>query len=193
MIALPIDLQLVDQCRKSARRVVRQVEGVLDRRSTVGIERTIFRLLGINSADDEGVPRANRVVDLMRAEGWLAEGAWSLAARIALACGRFGEEQVRDLIAGRVVPARADPAQVEQWAKAQAALVIAKLKSVRGERDRIINEHPVPATPWKYVIVATGDIAVDIEQACLAARCGRNVCHAGQFCADARCAGPGFR
>ena len=175
MLTAPIDPILVANCRNSARRVVRQVEMLLGGQSTVGIERAIFRLLGVKSADQEGIPLANRVVDLMQAKGWLVDGAWPLAARLALTCGTFGEEQVLDLLAGRVKLAQADHTYVNRWAKDQAARILDKLKSVRSQRDRLIGEQPIPAKPWKYVIVATGDIRVDIEQACLAARQGADI------------------
>lgn len=162
-------------CRSSAERVIREVELSLHGRATVGIERAIFRLLGINGADRQGVPFANRLVDFMRERDLLADGAWQLAGKLALSFGDCDEAQVMELLAGTISIPETDPVAVENWATDQAARVVENLKAVRRYRDDLIAKQPLPHPPWKYVIVATGDIDVDTEQACLAARQGADI------------------
>ena len=174
MLSISVESDTVTACRALAVHTVDQVETALKGQSTVGVERAIFRLLGLNGVDSEGRPLANMLVDVMRARGWLAEGAWRLAGRLALTCGGFGEQQVFDVLAGRSTLASVDRIQCGDWAQAHALQVIGNLKSICDRRNKLVGAHP-PPPPWKYVIVATGDIEVDVEQACLAARQGADI------------------
>src|SRR5437667_9377672 len=60
---LKLDQALVDEARALARHIVEPVIDYIGRHTTVAIERTSLRLIGVDGIDEDGVPLPNRVVD----------------------------------------------------------------------------------------------------------------------------------
>src|SRR3954470_23196890 len=75
MQPLPIDPAIVDECRSLAARIVDPVQRFIAAHTTVSIERTVLRALGVDGADAEGVPLVNTAVDRLVAAGRLGDGA----------------------------------------------------------------------------------------------------------------------
>src|SRR5437660_4274905 len=63
MPQLNLDQSLVNEARALARLIVEPVIDYISKHTTVAIERTTLRLIGVDGVDEEGVPLPNRVVD----------------------------------------------------------------------------------------------------------------------------------
>ncbi|TMF52247.1 MAG: hypothetical protein E6I32_01175, partial [Chloroflexi bacterium] len=63
---LKLDRSLVDEARALARHIVAPVIDYIAEHTTVAIERTTLRLLGVDNVDEAGVPLPNCVVDSTR-------------------------------------------------------------------------------------------------------------------------------
>src|SRR5512138_2399710 len=72
---LPLDAQKADRCRSLADDITAQVLQLVRRHTTVSIERTVLRLLGLHDAGPRGVPLVNLAVDALRERGLLGRGA----------------------------------------------------------------------------------------------------------------------
>ena len=69
---LGIDFDKVGHAREMARKIADQVQDFVDGYTTVAVERTLFRLLGIDGVDVHAVPLPNILVDELK-EGPLDE------------------------------------------------------------------------------------------------------------------------
>ena len=72
---LNLNTELVDKARASARRIAEDTQDFIDLHTTVTVERTVCRLLGIDGVNELEVPLPNVVVDHLVDKGLLAGGA----------------------------------------------------------------------------------------------------------------------
>ena len=72
---LGLDQALVGRARASAAKVAEDTQRFIDRHTTVAVERTVCRLLGIDGVNEVGVPLPNVVVDHLCARDILGDGA----------------------------------------------------------------------------------------------------------------------
>ena len=63
MPQLKLGQSLVNEGRALARLIVEPLIGYISKHTTVAIERTTLRLIGVDGVDEEGVPLPNRVVE----------------------------------------------------------------------------------------------------------------------------------
>lgn len=177
---LDLDPALVRRARTLARRAGRPVVELARAHTTVSVERAVLRLAGLTGADAEGTPWVNRLVDAVADQVGLAHG---VAVPVFDALRR---EQVGDLTelahkaaTGSVtfrLPTGRDATAARRAARTAVGAGIRRIDRRRAERDRLIQRYGDPQQrPWLYLIVATGDIYEDIEQAKAAARAGADI------------------
>ena len=63
MSKLGLNQELIDKARNSAHKVALDVQAFIDEHTTVAVERTVCRLLGIDGVNEVEVPLPNVVVD----------------------------------------------------------------------------------------------------------------------------------
>ncbi len=169
----PVDIELA---RELAKNIADDIQGYINRHTTVTIERTTLRLLGLKGINDQGEPLPNVVVDAIKRH--LGEGATEPFVRgllrtglepkeLALAVGR-GEIDLLDL---EKVP----PEQIYAKANELLAPQLQRIAENRRLREEKIAAEPPRDRPLLYVIVATGNIHEDIEQATRHAEQGADI------------------
>jgi beta-lysine 5,6-aminomutase alpha subunit len=171
--SLDLDAGLVTEAFALADEISRPVLDFARGHTTVAIERTVARLFGVDGVDDLGVPLPNVVVDSLG-----PRFAGGIALPLAAACASTGcsPQQVAERVAAGEPALDAEPGpEAQELAVKLAAQGDAAIATRRAERDRLIELHGDPPTPWLYVIVATGDIREDARQAQAAARAGADV------------------
>src|SRR3954471_12807205 len=75
MSQLFVEKEKIVKARELARSAANGVQAFIGRHTTVSIERTVLRLLGISGAGTRGAPLANLMVDRLRESGVLKRGA----------------------------------------------------------------------------------------------------------------------
>jgi beta-lysine 5,6-aminomutase alpha subunit len=175
---LPIDNAVVDECRSLAHDVAEGVHRFIDAHTTCSIERTVLRAYGIDGADPDGVPLVNTCVERYLKAGLVGRGIATFLGR-ALARGAADPQQAAEELAyGAAVDDGAGGPTLDETRAAlaphtQAAL--AKIDRARQKREADRARLGTGKTPWKYVIVATGNIYDDADQARAAAQAGADV------------------
>src|SRR5215217_2738923 len=177
---LDLDPVTVRQARSLARKVGRPIVRIAQQHTTVSVERATLRLAGLEGADTEGTPWVNRLVDVVRSDVGLEHGValpvWDALRR---AEGADLRELAEKASAGSVTFRLPDGQDAKRARTAAGKAVGAGIKRIdarRKERERLVARiGDAPATPWIYLIVATGDIYEDIPQAQAAAREGADV------------------
>jgi beta-lysine 5,6-aminomutase alpha subunit len=165
---LGLDEGLAGACREAAVEIAQEVSAEIAGKSTVSVERTILRLLGLTEADESGVPLANLVVDHLHDRGRLGFGVayWVGNALIQTQLDVNGVAQaVRsgelDLCA---LPLADEQAVRDNMRNAVARNLdsLAASCDTRRERRERIGERP---PPHRYVLTATGNVYEDVIHA----------------------------
>ncbi len=181
MASVPVDLEKVERCRTYARSIAGDVQSFIDKHTTTGAERTTARALGVAGVDPNGTPLANTLVDRIKESGELERG-------VCFALGREmqrGASSVQDA-AERIAystpsatPAarspEPDPDAVAHILSKDTRQALERIDRARLERQERRARLTMAGTPWKYVIVATGNIHDDAVQAKGAAFAGADV------------------
>jgi beta-lysine 5,6-aminomutase alpha subunit len=175
---LSLDRAKVARCRGLADAITGQVLELVRRHTTVAIERTVVRLLGLHDAGPRGVPLANLVVDALHERNALSRGAayWlGWARRRGAAEPMAVVERIASLPRTPPPLPPDEERAIEEELRREARAALDELRRRVGRRDALREELGTGARPLKYVIVATGNIHEDVEQALAAAQAGADV------------------
>ena len=175
---LVLDTNKVVQARASAKNIANGVQRFVDDYTTIAVERTICRLLGIDGIDEFDVPLPNVVVDVMKDNEILSLGAIQIIGRCIIE--GYGTPQE---IAIRIASDELDITKLNEHPTTKILEVLSpyidrainKIKENRKHREDIISKESEVQRPYLYVIVATGNIYEDVVQAQAAARQGADI------------------
>jgi beta-lysine 5,6-aminomutase alpha subunit len=183
---LNLDRDKVESCRRLAEKIGRRVQEFVDQHTTVSIERSVLRLLGVE-ADYKGRPLVNAVVDSLT-PAQLSRGIFYWLGR-ALAHSRGSRRPLHGqspmeppphqqltpteiclkIVEGKIKWAELPEADYDTLCQitdplAQTAVRRLEMSSEKRRRAFASAVHRSPR-PLKYLIVATGNIYEDVEQA----------------------------
>ncbi|WP_040330786.1 lysine 5,6-aminomutase subunit alpha [Clostridium ihumii] len=175
---LSLDQALVNSARESARNIAKETQEFIDRHTTVAVERTVCRLLGIDNVDEFGVPLPNVVVDNIKNNNGLGIGAARFIGNAMIKTGLTPQEIAEKVSKGELdltkIPMH-DDFEVKMEINKVAKEYVEKIKVNRGKRETYLDEFGDKKGPYLYVIVATGNIYEDITQARAAAKQGADI------------------
>lgn len=175
---LGLDFGKVAYARKLAASIAGDVQNFVENYTTVAVERTLCRLMGIDGVDENGVPLPNVVVDHLRTKGVLGEGVLFYLANAMVSTGKTPQEIAAAVSEGSLDLSRETVCSQQQRDEILAPVIAASLDRIKQRRSRreeylrTIGEGP---RPYLYVIVATGNIYEDVVQAQAAARQGADI------------------
>lgn len=177
---LDLDQKVVTRARELTQRLGQPVVDIAKSHTTVSVERAMLRLAGLSGADHERVPWVNHLADAVRAQVGLEHG---IAVPVWDALRRGEAPDLLTLAqkssAGDIsfaLPAKGERTRAQRAARAAVRPGMKRMDRQRATRDRLIKRHGDPQhRPWIYLIVATGDIYEDMEQAKAAARDGADI------------------
>jgi beta-lysine 5,6-aminomutase alpha subunit len=182
MAQLFVEASKIARARELAQGAAREVQAFIDRHTTVSIERTVLRLLGISGTGTRGAPLANLMVDRLREAKVLHKGAaYWLGRALRASPGKDPLHAIERVAAhpSRLPPlTAAEEAQLREEMRADSRAAVRDLQSrieQRQELKKSLRVGSFAGAPWKYVIVATGNIHDDVEQARAAAQQGADV------------------
>ena len=166
--------------RQLAAGVAADVQNFVDGYTTVAVERTLCRLLGIDGVDANSVPLPNVVVDSLKAAGVLSEGALFYVGNAMAVLGLTPMEIAERISAGTLDITKLK-LEIKPLPEIQKALEepintsMERIKARRARREKYLREIGEGPKPYLYVIVATGNIYEDVVQAEAAARQGADI------------------
>ncbi|QXM06772.1 lysine 5,6-aminomutase subunit alpha [Crassaminicella indica] len=175
---LNLDQSIIAKARNSAKKIAADTQAFIDRHTTVAVERTVARLLGIDGIDEIEKPLPNVIVDNIKEGGGLGLGAAYWIGNAMIHTGKTPQEIAEMVSRGELditkVPV-ADDEKIKEKVKALAEEMVERIKKNREERDEFLNTLGEGPRPYLYVIVATGNIYEDVLQAQAAARQGADI------------------
>ena len=178
MSKLNLDRSKVDSARGAARNIAEDIQKFIDRHTTVTVERTVVRLLGIDGVDEIEKPLPNVVVDNIVEGGGLSVGAAYWIGNAMVQTGDDPQTIAEKVSAGEIDLTKlpiSDENEIREKIYDIAKKSTNNIKKKREERDNYLNTIGEGPKPYLYVIVATGNIYEDIVQAKAAAKQGADI------------------
>ena len=175
---LGLDSKKVAYARQLAAGVAADVQNFVDGYTTVAVERTLCRLLGIDGVDANSVPLPNVVVDSLKAAGVLSEGALFYVGNAMAVLGLTPMEIAERISAGTLDITKLEIKSLPEIQKALEEPIntsMERIRARRARREKYLREIGEGPKPYLYVIVATGNIYEDVVQAEAAARQGADI------------------
>ncbi|WP_288217581.1 lysine 5,6-aminomutase subunit alpha [uncultured Fusobacterium sp.] len=175
---LNLNWNLVEEARTSAKKIAADAQVFIDGHSTVTVERTICRLLGIDGVDEFQVPLPNVVVDYINENGNISLGVAKYLGNAMIETG-LQPQDIAEKIAKKELDIIKmkwhDDFDIREALQPIVDKNIARIKTNREKRENYLREYGDKKGPYIYVIVATGNIYEDVTQAVAAARQGADV------------------
>lgn len=178
MSKLGLDFEKVAQARKLAKNIADDVQGFVEQYTTVAVERTLCRLIGIDGVDENQVPLPNVVVDTLKDKGVLGEGVLFFIANAMMETGKNPQEIAELVAKGELDITKVVTRDGKKIADTLQPVIdenINKIRARRARREQYLDTIGEGPKPYLYIIVATGNIYEDVIQAQAGARQGADV------------------
>lgn len=175
---LNLDSKLIDSARSAAHNIAESVQDFVDKNTTVTVERTVARLLGVDGVDEIEKPLPNVIVDNIVEGGGLSRGAAFWIGNAIVQTGNNPQQIAEKVSAGEIDITKlpiAEDKKIMDAVYAVAQQMVEKIKNNRAKRDNYISTLGEGEKPYLYVIVATGNIYEDVIQAQAAAKQGADI------------------
>lgn len=177
---LKLNNTIIGECHALAAEIAKDVFGFLQSKSTIGIERAVLRLLGINSAtsDELRIPHVNVICDKLQQAGVLTNGAALYVESLNEHFNSTAEQWIEDLYNSKKSLPNLESIDIAKYKDSlvqKAKIALNKISEQSSVRTASVQQQGEQRTPWLYVIVATGNIHEDLYQAELAAKQGADV------------------
>ena len=175
---LGLDFNKVAQARQLAKNIADHVQEFVEQYTTVAVERTLCRLMGIDGVDANQVPLPNVVVETLKDKGVLNEGALFFIANAMIQTGLKPQQIAEQVAEGKLDITKVVTRDAKKIAETLQPVVdenVARIRARHDRRDQYLNTIGEGPKPYLYIIVATGNIYEDVVQAVAGARQGADV------------------
>ncbi|MDD3501965.1 MAG: lysine 5,6-aminomutase subunit alpha, partial [Candidatus Cloacimonetes bacterium] len=178
MLQLTIPQEKIEAAREYAKQITSTLKDLLNAYSSVTIERTVLRLLGIDGALADGTPLPNFLVDQLKEKNALDKGAAYWISNAMVSTGLTAQEVAENVKDGKIELTQIIQQPIEKTIKVMNELtdkMLAHIKKQKATRDEYFAKYGERNKPSLYVIVATGNIYEDALQARAAAKQGADI------------------
>lgn len=175
---LGLNFHKVAKARQIAGSIAMEMQKFVNGYTTVAVERTLCRLMGIDGIDENEAPLPNIVVDELKNNGVLSQGVLYYLGNAILETGLSPQEiaeKVSNQTYNIINAAAHSPQEINEALKPYIDASIERISANRNRREDFIANIGEGAKPYIYVIVATGNIYEDVVQAQAAARQGADI------------------
>jgi beta-lysine 5,6-aminomutase alpha subunit len=176
---LDLDPGVIAACRQAAEQITGQVGEEIAGKTTVSVERTIARLLGVDGANELDVPLPNVLVEHVGERGelgmgiayWLGNGLLAQEGRSPQQLAEAVDAGQLDLVALPRAQEQAIGERITRECEQRLAEIGAAMARRRGLRERLGESPP----PLRYVLTATGNVYEDVVHALAVAQAGGDI------------------
>jgi len=173
---LYLDQALIDASRKDASVISQHMFDYIKDHSTVSVERTILRLLGIDGVNAFDVPYVNVVVDYIKQHYDISHGVLYYLSYAVEKTG-LSPQALAEMIDQNKIDFNDYIEQKESpYLEGLNPYIKKSLEKIQSQKEKRSSfKQPPQDVPQKYVIVATGNIYEDVKQAVSAAKKGADI------------------
>jgi len=177
MNKLNLDKKQIENCRHYANTIALDVQKFINMHTTVSVERTVLRLLGVDGKDDFSIPLPNKLVDDVVKNGDISLGISVYIASALKATNMSLDKFIEYYLKNNLSLASFDLIDKEETKRILKPYYDKGLNIIQKnklQREEFLKRYPRGKTDI-YVIVATGDIDEDVIQAVSAAKAGADI------------------
>ncbi|HEV7772704.1 MAG TPA: lysine 5,6-aminomutase subunit alpha [Conexibacter sp.] len=175
---LGLDAGLVRSCRAAAARVAAQVAEATAGRTTVAVERTVARMLGVDGVDPHDVPLPNALVDHVADFDGIPRGVAAWVGNAMVQTDRSAPEVAAAVGDGSLSLGElswADREAIERAVADAHEKTLAAMRARCAERDALREQLGEQPRPHRYVLTATGNVYEDRDHALAVAQAGGDI------------------
>ena len=179
---LGLDPGVIAACREAARRIAEQVGEQIAGRTTVSVERSITRLLGVDGADALEAPLPNVLVDHVHDRDRLASGIAHWLGNAMIQTGKSPQQIAEAVSAGELdllaLPMAEEPAiheRVLEELREKLERISGGFAERAAMRERLGDRKDPAIGTQRYVLTATGDVYEDVVHAKAVAQAGGDI------------------
>ncbi len=178
MSKLNISKDKIFESKSYAKDIAVDVMSFIEKHTTVSVERSVLRLLGIEGVDKFQVPLVNVCVDHIKTTANLAKGVCHYISYAMNEYQLTPVEIVNEISEEKLILAKYQDLPMSPYLELLMPYfkkTLTRIDHMRDIRDQEMIASKDKKTPYKYVIVATGNIYEDIKQAISAAKKGADI------------------
>ncbi len=178
MAQIPLNSEQIDRLRQLAKEIADQVQSLISRHSSVSVERTVLRLYGVDGVDSENIPLSNRLVEILQEKEKLGSGVSRHFSAAMCASGKDAQGTAELISRGKVEfgdLSGVSIADIQEKEDQLCQKAVAALDATQRSKQEKQERHSLPQQPWRYIIVATGNIYEDCIQARSAVLAGADI------------------
>jgi beta-lysine 5,6-aminomutase alpha subunit len=177
---LDLDPGVISACRTAAAQIAGQVAEEIEGKTTVSVERTVARLLGVDGANALEAPLPNVLVDHVRDRGGLGRGiAWWLGNALLDDGSPAAPQQIAEAVDAGELDLCALPHAQEDAIRERITRECERgLEEIGGrmQERRALREHLGESPPpLRYVLTATGNVYEDVIHGLAVAEAGGDI------------------
>lgn len=175
---LGLDFKEVEQAKHISKNIADEVQSFVNNYTTVAVERTLARLIGIDGVDENEVPIPNKLINSIKDQGVLNQGVLYFLGNAIVETKLNPQEIAEKVVKNEIDITKLKLNSPDKISNALEPFInesIRKIKARRQKRDDYIKNIGEGSKPYIYVIVATGNIYEDVVQAQAAARQGADI------------------
>lgn len=173
-----IDFKKVAYARELSKKISDEVQEFVSNYTTVAVERTLARLVGIDGINENAVPLPNVIIEELSNKGVLGKGILFFLGNAINQTG-LSPQEIAEKVSLNDIDITSYPycstADIYKALKPYIDSSISKIVANRKRREEYIERIGEGERPYLYVIVATGNIYEDVLQAQAAARQGADI------------------
>jgi beta-lysine 5,6-aminomutase alpha subunit len=175
---LGLDFKRVDYARELASGIASDVQNFVENYTTVAVERTLCRMMGIDGTDSNQVPLPNVITEFLKDKGVINQGVLFYIANAIANTGLTPQKIAEEVADGKLdittLPVVSDD-RIEDILRPIVDDCVNRISERKKRRETYLNKLGEGQKPYLYVIVATGNIYEDVVQAEAAARQGADI------------------
>lgn len=175
---LDLDPGVVEACRQAAGQIAAGVWERITGHTTLSVERTVVRMLGVDGANELEAPLPNVLVDHVHAGGRLRRGVAYWLGNAMLQTGRSPQQIAEGVSKGDLDLLSLDTSEesaIRERVNEECAARMAEISKRFDERRAMRARLGEAATPLRYVLTATGDVYEDVVHAKAVAQAGGDI------------------
>jgi len=178
MVHIQLNQEQIQRVKNYAKDIADEISAMITDYSTVSVERSVLRLYGVNGVDQNDTPLPNKLVDMLKQKNLLESGVSYHFSATMLESGRSPQLTAELLEQGHLAFSTHYSYSRAAIAEKEMEMVCDAVKQLDSSKQRKQVKQdltPVKQQPWKYMIVATGNIYEDRIQAKAAAGSGADI------------------
>lgn len=175
---LGLDFNKVKAAKETAANIAAEVQQFVDNYTTIAVERTLCRLIGIDGVNFNEVPLPNVLTEQIHEAGVLGKGVLFYIGNAIVETGNSPQEIAEKIAADQLDVTKLKIHAIQDIKKALESYINNCIERIRAnvkQRNEYLEKIGEGAHPYLYVIVATGNIYEDVTQAQAAARQGADI------------------